>query len=223
MEPPYEVSQAQVAPESAESSPAYELAKRKAPMASWGRAAPDASNPARRKRMVIYNAQLRMNVSNVTAKLEEAIQIAEAVGGYMKARRDSQITVRIPVAKLKTYLTDVKKLGTVVSESITSQDITEEYTDLEIRLKNLEKTLKRFRELLPKADAIKDVLAIEREIGRITGEIERIKGRIKFLSEQAALATVTIHFNAPQPGGPAKRPVTPFSWVRRLGIEKLFR
>ncbi len=57
----------------------------------------------------------------------------------------------------------------------------------------------------------------------LAGGIVTTSWQAREASEQAALATVTIHFNAPQPGGPAKRPVTPFSWVRRLGIEKLFR
>lgn len=175
------------------------------------------------KRYIIYNAELRMNVSSPSARVEEAIAIAQEMGGYMKAKENFAVTVRVPADKMNEFIGRVKEFGTVVNQTVKGNDVTEEYLDLEIRLKNHEQALERLREILKQAKEVKDVLEIEKEIQRVTEEIERLKGRIKFLSDAVALATVTIYFNSTQSTYGPSKPTTPFYWVRQLGIEEILR
>lgn len=175
----------------------------------------------RADRMVIYNAELRINVFSPAARIQETVAAAVEMGGYMKEREDYRVVVRVPAPRLDEFLARLRAFGTVVTQAIKGTDVTEEYVDLEIRLRNHEKTLERLRELLAKAKEVKEILEVEKELARVTIEIERIKGRMKYLSDQAALATVTVHFLSTRSAVQPARPVTHFPWVRRLGIEKV--
>lgn len=174
-------------------------------------------------RKIAYTAALAVNVASVPAKVEQAIRTAVEMGGYMSERGDRKLTVRVPVDRFEEYLAAIEALGTVINRLVRGKDVTEEYQDLEIRLKNGEKALERLRALLERAEGVKDVLEIEKEIQRVTTEIETLKGRIRYLSEVTALATVEVLFIASDqaPAAPGRR--CPFPWVRRLGVEKVLR
>jgi len=72
------------------------------------------------------------------------------------------------------------------------EDVTEEYRDLEIRLDSAEKTRKRYLELLNKAEKVDEILKIERELERLNGEIDLLKGKINRLTHLAQYATITV-------------------------------
>ena len=101
------------------------------------------------------------------------------------------------------------------------QDVTAEFNDLTIQLKNLRAMRERFEQLLKRADSVKDALAIERELQRVLGQIERIQGRLKLLSELLAFSTITVRFEARPVDKVRSRVDLPFPWLEQLGLPEL--
>jgi hypothetical protein len=90
----------------------------------------------------------------------------------------------------------VSDLKDIQSESITGQDVTEEYVDLESQLRNLESTEAQLLEIQKKAETTEDVLAVFNELKNVRSEIELIKGRMEYLLESARLSSVTVELVA---------------------------
>ena len=105
--------------------------------------------------------------------------------------------MRVPAESLDDALAEFKALAVrVETESSSSQDVTEEYTDLGARLRNLEATEQELLELLAtvreKTGKAEDILAVYREVTSIRGQIEQLKGRMQYLETTSSMAAVTI-------------------------------
>lgn len=109
------------------------------------------------------------------------------------------VTVRVPVGSFDAFIEDVSKLGTVKFESETSSDVTQEHVDLSARLANLRAQEARLRELVASAQNVTDVLAVEKELWRVRGEIESLDAQVQWLERQAAMATVTVELTEDRP------------------------
>ena len=100
---------------------------------------------------------------------------------------------RIPVEHFDVFLNAVAKLGVAESRKQTAQDVTEEFVDLEAQISNKKKLEERIVELVQnQSGEIKDVIEVERELGRVRGEIEQMEGRLRYLTNRAELTTVSI-------------------------------
>jgi hypothetical protein len=154
-------------------------------------------------RMVIYHAKIRMEVKEFQ-KIQQTIeQLVQNQGGYIVQanvyesedhRLEGTVMTRIPQAKFQTFLGQLEKLAMKVhSRNVTGQDVTEEFVDLESRLKSKQAVEERLYQFLKDAKDTKDLLAISNDLARVQEEIEQIKGRMKYLQNQSALSTVTIH------------------------------
>jgi hypothetical protein len=108
------------------------------------------------------------------------------------------VTVRVPSAKYAAFIADAAKLGTVITESETSDDVTQQHVDMVARLGNLNAEQSRLRQLFARANTVKDMLAIEQELTRVQGDIESMKAQISYLERQAAMATVTLELSEPK-------------------------
>ena len=103
------------------------------------------------------------------------------------------MTVRIPAEGFQSFIDAVQLMSVEVTRISTSgQDVTEEYVDLSSRLSNLEATASRVRNFLDEAKDVEEALAVNQELSRLEGEIEVIKGRMKYLEQSAAFSTVSI-------------------------------
>jgi len=175
-----------------------------APRAEYGGAEAAALAPVS-ERMIIRTAELVMYVKDVEASFDEIQRLAEEMGGYVANANTwhegeylrARLTVRVPAKGLDRALEQIKALATQVErESTSGEDVTEEYTDLEARLRNLEATEVELRELLAtvrqRTGRAEDILAVHRELTEIRGQIEQIKGRMQFLEQMSALATVHV-------------------------------
>lgn len=101
-------------------------------------------------------------------------------------------TLRVPADQLEATLADLKGLGRVESESQNGQEVTAQYVDLEARLSNARNTEERLTNLLrQRTGKLSDVLAVETEIDRVRGEIERMEAERKNLANQVTFATIT--------------------------------
>lgn len=186
-------------------------------------AAVDESKPAA-KRMLIYSARITMAVADIESCLAMVQKHADEMGGYMISMASDGITVRVPAKEFFGLLDRLKGLGQTLTKDINASDVTDEYVDLQLRLKNAEALRDRFLAILAQAKDVKDTLAVERELNRIREEIERIKGRLAMLSQQIRYSTVEVHFvQMKERHVRLRRPESPFPWLDRLGVETVLR
>jgi hypothetical protein len=171
--------------------------------------------------MLIYTATLTMAVYRVEPGLEAVERVARESGGYLSSRRDTSITVRVPHDRFDAALGRIAEIGDVTHRDIKAQEVTAEYVDLQARLKNAYAIRDRLSDLLSRA-AVKDALDIERELGRVTDEIERMEGRLKLLRDQVAFSTIEVTFSAVAAQEVHQSSLlTPFPWLRQLGLQSL--
>ena len=154
------------------------------------------------KRKIIYNASMRVEVDEVENQTKEVIAKAKSQGGYMVSSDINRVTIRIPSEKLNSFMDEIATMGEVESRNVYSQDVTEAYADMEIRLENAEKARKRYLELLDKAEKVSDILEIEKELERLNTDIERLKGQINSYDTQIKYSSVSISFFTKAKPGP---------------------
>ncbi len=184
-------------------------------------AAETASDATVAAPLLIYTAHLVMGVFETADAIERAEKLALDAGGYLVRRDDQSITVRVPAAKFHGTMKEVLKLGDVRHRDVKVQDVTEQFYDLQVRLRNAEAVLARLHALLDRAQSVKDALAVEAELGRVAAQVEQLKGRLKVLRELIAFSTITVRFDA-QPVEQLESNITlPFPWLDTLGLGNL--
>lgn len=171
--------------------------------------------------MLVYTASLVMAVYQVEPGLDGVQRVAQEAGGYLSSRQDTSIVVRVPRDRFDDVVAKIEKLGDVTHRDIKAQDVTDEYVDVAARLKNAYAMRDRLTDLLSRA-ASKDALDIEKELGRVTEDIERMEGRLKLLRDQIAFSTITVSFTplAAQTV-PDTSLLAPFPWLQELGLGSL--
>jgi hypothetical protein len=167
-------------------------------------------------RRIIYEADLAVVVKDVSAAEKELLAQLKELGGYIAEatvnrvqgeQLSGQWRVRIPVDKFEDFLDSISRLGVTENRRQTAQDVTEEYVDLEAQIANKQKLEERIIGLLEKSTGkISDVIAVEHELGRIRNEIERMEGRLKYLSNRTEMTTVSIAFREEQEYVPEQAP-----------------
>ncbi len=167
-----------------------------------GNSVPAASS----ERMIVYNVQVSLEVQDTDKAVNDISSIVSKYSGYVAGQnlsRDSKdrmrgtVTVRIPAASLDAAEKEIEAAGLkVLSRTKTSNDVTDQYTDLNARLTNLQATESELRQLLDttreKTGKAEDILAIYNQLTQIRSQIEQIKGRMNVLDKTSAFATVTI-------------------------------
>lgn len=172
--------------------------------------------------LLIFTASFVMAVFEVKKSLDEVEAVGRDLGGFLSRRDDRSITVRIPAARFDEAVARVEKLGDVVSRDVSSEDVTDQFRDLVIRLQNATAMRDRLEKLLAKADKVEDALNVERELGRVTQEIELMKGRLKYLKDRVSFSTLTVEFRPQGAEHVGPRPVRlPLPWLSDLGLNRL--
>lgn len=185
------------------------------------------------ERLVIQNADLSVVVPDPAASMDRISALADEMGGFVVTANlytqqlesgaevpRANITIRVPAERLSEALEQIRQESdqAPLSESINSQDVTIEYTDLQSRLRNLEQAEEQLREIMDGATRTEDVLSVYNELVRVREEIEVIKGRMQYLEQSAALSAISAQLIANeavqpltigrwQPGGVAKQAV----------------
>ena len=165
-------------------------------------------------RKIVRNADLTMEVASTNEAQHRVSSIAEAHGGFVvnseskqresadPAQRtiDFKVMVRIPADQYGVALDEIKKLASnVLEEKSTGQDVTEEFIDLEARIKTQKALETQFLEIMQRANKIEDALEVQRQIAEVRTEIEKLEGRKRFLENRSSLATITVNIQAPRP------------------------
>ncbi len=172
---------------------------------------------------MIYTANVHLAVFEAKKAIDEAEKISKDLGGYLVRRDDNSITVRVPAGTFDGALARMLKLGDVLHRDVSVKDVTAEYFDLQVRLKNAEAVRDRLQELLKKATNVSDAIQVERELSRVTADIESMKGRLKLLRELVTFSTITLRFEARPIDRIQSKVTLPFPWLHQLGLSNLLR
>jgi Domain of unknown function (DUF4349) len=172
--------------------------------------------------MLIYTANVQMAVYEVRNSLGEVEGLARSLGGFLAKRNDNSITIRVPASKFEDALRRIEKLGDMINRDVQVEDVTEEFNDVEIRLKNARAVRDRLEQLLSKAAKVEESIQIERELERVALLIERLEGRMKFLKDRASYSTITVTFQPRSAAELGKRPFNlPVPWLYEMGLGRL--
>lgn len=170
-------------------------------------------------RYLIRNVSLVIEAVDARLAKQTLVQAAKDLGGYVSSLHESvdglgrpniTLQLRVPSAKLDALLPDVEGTGKVLDKQLSTQDVTEEYIDTESRVRNLRKAEERLIEHLDRTGELKDIVLIENEINSRREQIERLEGRIKYLSHRIAFSTVNVSLRE-KPGPEPKTPPAGFS------------
>ena len=158
-------------------------------------------------RKVIVNANISLNVKDVTSAFAEANRLARSAGGYVEkssfanvsgdrdgSRRAASITLRIPSAQYDATLASLRGIdgAKVQSEGSKSSEVTEQYTDLQSRMRNLDRTEGQYLKLLEQAKTIPEILQLQDRLDNVRGQIEQIQGRLKVLDQLVDFTTIDV-------------------------------
>lgn len=156
----------------------------------------------RLSRKIIYQAEIRLIVKDLDQSVSQLSELLEVNQGYVSSssidgdrgvERTSKWTVRVPVEHFNQFREALLKLGGIEQNSLTSEDITGDFYDLKQRIANARQNEARMLEhLKSNTKNLSEILTIEKELDRVRGEIERMQGRIKLMSDLSAMTTVSI-------------------------------
>ncbi len=153
-------------------------------------------------RLVTRSASASVACAEPAEAARQAESLAKTEGGWAQTVGERHAVLRVPDGKLEAFLDALSALGDVTDEEISAEDVTLEYRDTGIRLANLENAHRRYTELLARAENVQAALAVEKELERVTGEIEALKGRLRYLESQVRFATIHLRLTAKEFPGP---------------------
>jgi hypothetical protein len=171
--------------------------------------------------MLIYTAQVTMAVFEVNKGLADVEGVGRDVGGFLAKRDDASITIRVPVARFFEVIKRIEKMGDMVHRNVSAEDVTEQFRDIEVRLKNARAVRDRLEQLLQKAAKVEESVIIEKELARVTQDIEQMEGRIKYLKDRAAFSTITVSFQPRRQENVQTNFRLPVPWLNDLGLGRL--
>lgn len=182
------------------------------------KSAPPADFTERRKqevktteRKVIKTGEISFETDDPEETKKFLLQLIDEMNGYITRETQNTssgnmyhtIVVRIPSSGFDKFLNKLAgNVGEFDRKDITAKDVTEEYIDIEARIRTKKELEEKYLQLLKKADNVKDILEIERQIGTLREEIEAVEGRLNFLKDQIAYSTLTIRYYKDVPKGP---------------------
>ena len=184
---------------------------------------PKEDAAVRPDRMMIWTASMCIEVTNVRAKTEEAVAITKKRGGFVEQKSDEEessasLKLRVPSAALQRVMAELEPLGKVTARRIEAEDVTEQYVDVDARLKNKLALRDRLKQLLEQAKNVQDIVAIEKELNQVQADIDSMQAQIKSLKGQADYATLHLTLERKTILGPLGYVFKGLWW----GVKKLF-
>jgi hypothetical protein len=192
----------------------------------------EKSSAGLENRLVIKNANLSIVVEEPGVTMDAISELADELGGFVVSSNlfrtnterglevpQANITIRVPAESLDEALEVIKSgAGQILSENVTGQDVTQEFTDLASRLRNLERAEEQLSEIMNEAYQTEDVLSVYNRLVEVQQEIELIKGQMQYYQQAAALSAISVNIQANeavqplqiggwQPVGVAKRAI----------------
>ncbi len=174
--------------------------------------------PVTAERKIIYTAHLSIVVQNLDQAIEEVTRLVEGHKGYVAKsevtgqlgqRRQAVFTLRVPVGGFRPFREGLLQLGIVERNTLDTRDVTEEYVDIEARIRNLKEEEQALNKLLRESATRAEVLQTRQEIVRVRTEIDRLQGRLNLLNNLTALSTIHLTLREEQDYKPPVTPAVP--------------
>jgi PKD repeat protein len=152
--------------------------------------------------MIVRTGNISLLVEDVTDAIDNIAALADSYKGYVVSssswkegeRLVGFITIRVPAERYNEATMALRDMAVeVTSESSSSTDVTEEYIDLEAKLRNLEVTEEQLLKLMEKATKVEEILSVQRELSNTRGQIEQTKGRMQYLERTSATSLIEVH------------------------------
>lgn len=153
------------------------------------------------ERKIIKEGWMRIEVEDYTNDLQSIKKVISRYEGYISNEYESSsdyslnnsLTIRVPSTLFDSLVENIASIAhKVTSKNITLKDVTEEFIDIEIRLKTKREVEDRYLDILKKASTIKDILLVEEQLRIIREEIESKEGRLKYLQNQLSFSTLNL-------------------------------
>jgi hypothetical protein len=163
------------------------------------------------ERAIIRTGTVAVEVDDFESAQSNLTSTVEGYGGYVSDSRQDrrqignetwvrgELVLRVPSEHFDALVDDTRGLGEVQTVEVNSRDVTDQLVDIEARLENLRAERDRLRELYDQANTTEDVLAVQRELSDVQGEIERLEARQQSLENQVAYSTLTVRLEEPRP------------------------
>lgn len=163
-------------------------------------------------RKILRNADFQLEVTDPTVAQRQITSMAESLGGFVVTSESKQrdggdrakqevvvsLVLRVPALQFNSALEQIRATATrVILEKTSGQDVTEEFIDLEARIKTQKALELQFLEIMKQANKVTDALEVQRQIAEVRTEIEKLEGRKRFLENRASLSTITISLQTP--------------------------
>jgi hypothetical protein len=174
-------------------------------------------------RMVIWSASITLEANNISEAIPDIVSHIEKQGGFVENKsvhgeESAHLTLRVPSDSIISVVDSLSKFGHEKHRTVSSEDVTEQFIDTEARLQNAIVLRNRLKELLNKANDVKDILAIEKELARIQADIDSMEGRLKRLKGKIDFASINLYLEQKTILGPLGYLGKGIWWF----IEKLF-
>ena len=150
------------------------------------------------RRIIIRTVNMSIVVDQIQAAIDDISELADDMGGWVVStdrsrKHDGSVSIRVPAADLDAAIESLRALAKdVQTEITTSQDVTDEYYDLQSRLKNQQATEAALIRLLDRAENVQHALEVQRELTNVQENVERLLGRIKLLEQTSAFSLITV-------------------------------
>ncbi len=177
------------------------------------------STPQIPSRMIVRSATISLVVRDAGDALRKVSALIDAKGGYLaesKQWKENQqvrasATFRVPANQLFAVLAAMRPLAVrVETETVSAEDVSQEYVDAGAQLKNLQATELELRELLrtvrQRTQKASEIMEIYNELAKVRGDIDKIQGRLQYLSQQTALSTITVELTPDALAAPVVEP-----------------
>ena len=137
--------------------------------------------------------KMKLNIENLVQKFDG--YISSDYANKYDNKVNYYLNIRIPSQYFDSILKEISiQISNFDAKEITISDVTEEFLDIESRLKNKKELEKRYLEILQQSKSVEDILNIERELGKLREEIEATEGRLNYLSNQVSFSTLSVSF-----------------------------
>ncbi|WP_199618969.1 DUF4349 domain-containing protein [Paenibacillus alkalitolerans] len=159
------------------------------------------TQPAQGNRMLIYTANMTMEVENYGDAYTEVQNLIHLSGGYIvgfteettQYEKTGLFTIKVPAGGFNGFLSKLEEIPNLkLNRNLKAQDVSEEYVDLEARLQAKQVVEKRLLGFMEKANRTDDLVTFSNELARVQEEIERMKGRMRYLEQNVAYSTVEL-------------------------------
>ena len=151
------------------------------------------------RRIIIRTVNMTIVVDEIQNAIDQISELADELGGWVvstdrQRKHAGSVSVRVPAQDLDSAIESLRLIAKdVESEISTSQDVTDEYFDLQSRLKNQQATELALIRLMDRAESVEYALEVQRELSSVQENVERLLGRIKLLEETSAYSLITVN------------------------------